>query len=76
MSTSWRRSMSLASAMRHPRRYSIGGMPTLRRKQSKKAVRESAASFASSTIVHDRAGSAWMPWRWQGVGRHHSTGFV
>jgi len=55
MPRSWRRSRSLATAMRQASRYSIGARPTVRVKRSKNAERESAAVIASWATVHERA---------------------
>jgi hypothetical protein len=40
--------------MRQARRYSIGGMPTVRVKRSKNVERESAAVFANWATVQER----------------------
>ena len=53
--------MSLASAIRHEVRYSIGATPTILRKRLKKADRERAASRAISSTVQGLAGSRCRP---------------
>lgn len=52
-----RRSMSFARAMRHSRRYCIGGIPTLRAKRSANTARDIPAVRAGSSTVHRRATS-------------------
>ena len=53
--------MSLASAIRQARRYSIGGRPTVRAKRSKNAERDRPASRASSATVEARSAVAVHP---------------
>ncbi len=62
--------------MRQASRYSIGGIPTVRVKRSKKVERESAALFASWATVHERASCAWGSRRLQSHADGHGARFV